>query len=37
MCPDGLAVCVFETGLALVGVVIIAIFALSMLGVFDKD
>ena len=37
MCPNGLAVCVFETGLALVGVVVIAILALSMLGVFDKD
>ena len=37
MCPNGLAICVFETGVALVGVVVVALFALGMLGVFDKD
>lgn len=37
MCPDGLAICVFETGMALLGVVVISIFVLAGLGVFDND
>ena len=31
MCPDGLAICVFDTGLAVIGLIFIA----AMLGFFD--
>ena len=32
MCPDGLAMCVFETGLAIIGLIVIA----AMLGIGSK-
>ena len=32
MCPDGLAMCVFDTGLAIIGLIFIA----AMLGIGSK-
>lgn len=33
MCPEGFAICVFDTGLAIFALIIIA----ALLGMFDKS
>lgn len=35
MCPNGLPMCVFETGLAIIALVFIAVFVGAGLGFFD--